>query len=941
MRLKMFVCFMLVSTLTLLSPLTFAQNASLNLDDLLPVDPRISKGVLPNGLTYYVRANSTPENRADLYLVVNAGSMEEDDDQQGMAHFLEHMAFNGTRNFPGNEVVKYLESLGMRFGPDVNASTSFNETIYTIKVPLDENEYLEKGLQMLYDWAHQITLDDAEIEKERGVVYEEWRSGQNAANRMRQQWLPVALQGSRYAQRLPIGKTDIINNGSPEAIRRYFRDWYRPDLQAVIAVGDFDQNEVVRLITEKFSDIPAAVNPRAKEDYSVPGHDETLVAIVTDKEQPLPIAQIYHKHPLKQSQTLRDYRENIKATLYNAMLGQRLGELARSENPPFIQGQAGYQGFIGTTAAFGLVAVCHNDRITDGIRAVLLESEKVKRHGFTQTEFDRIRKALITSIEMAYNERDKQQSQSYAEEYMRNFTLTREAIPGIENERTYFNVFLNDITLEEINALSAQWITPDNRVLILTAPEKEDVRIPSESEVLAVLGEVEKSGIEAYEDEVIDRPLIDGELKSGVVVKEKPIKHVDATEWTLSNGATVIYKTTDFKDNEILFTAYSPGGNSLYGQEYDVSSDFVAPIMSMSGVADFDLTTLQKMLSDKAIAISLSLSDYTENFSGSATPQDLETMLQMLHLYFTAPRVEEKAYSSYMQRLRSTLANRDASPETAFSDMLTITSTNGHPRKRPMTLELLGEADLAAIDRIARERFHNASDFKFFFVGNIDSETFRPLVERYIGSIPSEKKTEKWNNLHVNPPRGVVTRTVNRGVEPRSTSYIVFHGKVKYKPETVAAVNMFSSILNTRLLDLIREDKGNVYSISVSPSFGRIPEEKYSITITYGCAPEKVEELRDTVFAEIRKLGAEGPTADELKTAREKLLRDRETAVRLNNFWTSFLSNGYLVEKGKFEEMGKYQSRVNGVTLTQMKKAVTLFDFNNYFSVSLKPENFQ
>ncbi|NCB08550.1 MAG: insulinase family protein, partial [Bacteroidia bacterium] len=515
-----------------------------NLNDALPEDPKVAKGVLENGMTYYVRSNQTPKNRAELFLVVKAGSVDEDDDQQGLAHFAEHMAFNGTKNFPKHELIQYFESIGMEFGPEINAYTSFDETVFMLRIPLDTSEYLEKGLQVLYDWACQVTDSDEEIDKERGIIHEEWRGGRGAEDRMMQQWLPVFLHNSKYAERLPIGKMEIVDNCPPDALRRFRSDWYRPDLQAVVVVGDFNQEEMVQKVKEKFSTIPAAKNPREKKYFDIPEHAETLVSITTDAEAQYPLAYVYYKHPLVKAKTLNGYREMIKENLYNGMINNRLAEKTQQADPPFIIGQSSYSELVGPKSAYTSVAVAHNGRIEEGLEAVLLENERVKREGFTATELERQKTALLNSIEKSFNERANQKSISYADEYKRNFLLTEEPFPGIENEFEYFKAFLPEISLEEVNQLAKQWITSENRVVIITAPEMEGAKVPAKEEVLALLEKVTKADIESYNDAVADVPLVSEEPAGSRVVSERMLENVDAVEWTLANGA----KTAEGQD---------------------------------------------------------------------------------------------------------------------------------------------------------------------------------------------------------------------------------------------------------------------------------------------------------------------------------------------------------------------------------------------------------
>lgn len=909
------------------------------LSDPLPNDPKVTKGVMENGMTYYVRANETPKNRADLYLVVRAGSVDEDDNQQGLAHLAEHLAFNGTKNFPKHELINYLESIGMEFGPEINAYTSFDETVYMIKVPLDSVQYINKGLLVLSDWASQVTDSDEEIEKERGVVHEEWRGGRGADDRMMQKWLPVFLHNSKYANRLPIGKMEVIDHAAPELLRKYRKDWYRPDLEAVVVVGDFDQQAMVSQVKELFSKIPKVKKPRAKQIFDIPDHKETLVSVVTDKEAPYAVAQIFYKHPLKKSKTLGDYRQSLVRNLYNSMINDRLSEITQKENPPFLYASSSYSELFGPKSVYNSVAVCQNDKIEEGIKAVLVENERVLQFGFTQTELDRQKQTMLTMIENAYKERGKQKSNNYAEEYKRNFLITEEPFPGIENEYQYFNAFIPEIKLEEVNELAKEWITKDNRVVILTAPEKEGVVVPTEADIRKYLKEVEKITVKPYTDNVIDKPLIPVEPTEGSIISVRKIDPVDAEEWTLSNGAKVIIKTTDFKDDEILFSAYSLGGSSLYSQKDDVSADLAPTILNLSGLGDFDNVSLDKLLSGKAVSLSPYLTELREGFSGGSSVKDAESLLQLIYMNFMGQRTDQSAFNSFMTRTAGAIENKKTSPEAAFRDTMQVVSANYSARKRPMSVELLQEANLSRITEINHERFNDAGDFKFFFVGKIDKEALKKLVVKYLASIPSTHKNEQWKDLGIEEPSGVVEKTVYKGQDEKSIQYLVFHGDFDYNRRNLLLINAVGKILTTRLLEVIREDKSSVYYIGANPSAEKYPDQTYSIAIYYGADPAKLDELKEAVFAQIKDYIANGPTKDDLQKATEKLLREHETNLRENKYWLSILSNTYYSGDADFSHFGEFESIVNSITPADIQTAFKKwFDFGNYYGVALKPE---
>ena len=917
---------------------SFAQDMSMELDSQLPIDEKVKIGTLDNGMKYYIRSNSEPENRVELTLVVKAGSILEDEDQQGLAHFVEHMAFNGTKNFQKHEIIEYLESLGMKFGPEVNAYTSFDETVYGIKVPLDSVQYLDKGLLVLHDWACGVSLEGEEIDKERGVIHEEWRMGQGAQDRMMRQYLPLMLHNSQYAKRLPIGTMDVVDNCEYETLRRFYRDWYRPDLMAVIAVGDIDQNELEKKVVDLFSKIPAKKNPRERKYFEVPDHDETLVKVVTDKEAQQTMVQLYHKHPTKVTKTVADYRENMITNLYNGMINARLQELTLTENPPFVYGFSYYGGFLGPKDAYASMAMTQPDQINDALQAVVIENERVKMYGFTATELEREVKSTLRRMEKAYNERDKVKSESYVNEYKGNFLPTQEPIPGIEYEYELYKKYLETIKLEEVNAKAAQWITDKNRVLIVMGPEKEGVTYPTEAELLNMLNSVDKSGITAYVDKVSDKPLLAEMPEPGKVGKKKKNKDLDYQTWNLKNGAKVVIKKTDFKEDEILFRAYSEGGWSLYEQKDDVSASLATEVIAESGIGSYDKTELDKYLSDKVVRVSPFISELTEGFSGSAAPQDFETMLQLVYLYFTNPRQDKTAYNSYMKRMKGVLENRMESPENAFQEMIQTTMASDHPRQRPMKAEMLDEASFKQVHRIFKQRFGDPSNFTFYFVGNFDEKQMKPLIEKYIGGLPTVERTETWKDLKIEAPKGIVEKEVKKGSDPKSIVYMKYHGDYEYTWKNNVQLDMVCEILTTKLLESIREDESGVYSIGAYPGMEHFPNSKFGVTIYFGCAPDNVEKLSNGVYAEIEKLMKEGISAEDLDKAQKKLLRARETGLRENRFWLSTL-RGFDYHGSNPNDFDKYDGYVKSLTADDMKKAANkYFAKDNFAKIVLKPE---
>jgi zinc protease len=918
----------------LITPQAHAQSPS----ERLPVDPDVTVGTLPNGVRYYIRQNSRPEKRAELRLVVNAGSVLEDDDQQGLAHFVEHMAFNGTRNFAKQELVSYLESIGMRFGADLNAYTDFDETVYMLQVPTDSLRPLATAIQILEDWAHGVTFDPAEIEKERGVVLEEWRGRLGAGERMRRQYFPTLFQNSRYADRLPIGTPEVIQGFAPEQLTRFYRDWYRPDLMAVVAVGDFDKDVVERLIRDHFGRIAPAASPRPRQLFGVEGHDTTLVAIATDPEATGTVVEVNWKLPADEEGTVGAYRANLARQLYSRMLNTRFTELTQTADPPFIGAGSSYGSFVRTSSMYSLGAAVQNGGVETGLEAVLTEAQRVLRHGFTSTELERQKINVLRGLERAFAERQRTESVSFAGEYTRAF-LEGEAIPGIAYEFQLAQLLLPQITLEEVNALARQWMTPNNRVVILTAPERADTQLPSREAILAVFDRVAGAHVAAYDDAAADEPLIATPPVPGRIVSSRPVPGLDATLLELSNGVKVYLKPTTFKNDQILMGAYSPGGLSLVSDEKHMSGTFGSQLVTLSGLGSMDVMTLQKVLTGKAASAQAFAGEFSEGMTGSASPQDLETMLQLAHLHFVAPRNDSIAFESFMSRIRASLANRSASPEVAFSDTFSLTLWQRHPRARPTTLETIAEIDRNTAFRIYRDRFADAGDFTFVFVGAFDADAIRPLLEKYLGSLPSTGRVEGPRDTGMRPVRGVVEKVVRRGLEQKSQTRITFTGPFEYNRENRLVIAVLGDILDMKLRDVLREDMGGTYGVGVAQNTQRFPDGRYSFSIGFGTSPERLEELVAAVFTEIEKLKANGPDADALLKVKEQQRRSYETGLQQNEYWRAVLLGE--AETGEpAAGVLHFPQRLDAVTTEQIREAARRYlDMQNYVRVSLLPES--
>jgi zinc protease len=905
--------------------------------DPLPVDPRVTVGTLPNGIRYYVRANGRPEHRAELRLVVNAGSVLEDEDQLGLAHFVEHMAFNGTAHFPKQDLVAYLEGIGMRFGPEVNAYTSFDETVYMLTVPTDSAGLLETGLQVLQDWAAHQLLDHGEIDLERGVVLEEWRLGRGAQARMQDRQLPVIVRGSRYAERVPIGTSESLETFTYEAVERFYRDWYRPDLMAVVAVGDFEPSVVERLVREYFASIPAATAPRPRPTFDVPDHQETLFAIATDPEATETQVSVYFKQPPRRHDTYGAFRQWFVEALYNQMLNQRLFELTQTSDAPFLAAFSGQGSFVRSKEVYALGALVREGAVMPGLEAVLTEAERVAQHGFTASELERTKREFLRGMEQAFAEREKANSAAYAGEYVQHY-LTGEPAPGIAIEYRLAQEYVPTIGLEEVHRIARDWIVDRNRVVVVNAPEKPDVPVPDEATLAAAFAQVRSRTVTAYADVVTDVPLVTADLPLTPIVREDTVPTVGLTVWRLANGVRVLLKPTDFKDDQVLFRAWSPGGTSLAADGDYLPAATATSAVTVGGAGQFSLIDLQKVLADKAVSVSPYISSLYEGLTGSASPRDLETLFQLVYLYVTAPRADPEAFGAYRGRIEAFLENRSRSPESAFQDTIQVTLSQHHPRALPLTPDRLAELDLDASIAFYRDRFADVGDFTFVFVGSFDVDSLRPLVQRYLGALPAAGRIETWRDEGVEPPKGVVRRTVARGVEPKSETVIVFTGSIDDTRENRYALQALEEILRIRLRERLREDLGGTYGVRVSSGASRFPDREYTLRVSFGSDPARVEELTGVVFQEIEVLQQLGPTAEDLEKVREIQRRDRETNLRENGFWL-----GQIVA---YDQLGldprdilTYDGLVRNVSVEQIRTAaIRYLRQDNYVLVSLFPE---
>ncbi|MBW3570307.1 MAG: insulinase family protein [Gemmatimonadetes bacterium] len=846
-------------------------------------DTAVIRGVLPNGLTYYVRRNSEPRARAELRLVVNAGSVLEDDDQRGLAHFLEHMAFNGTRRFEKQQIVDYLERVGMRFGPDINAYTSFDETVYMLQLPTDSAGVLHMGLQILRDWADGIALDAEEIEKERGVVIEEWRRSRGAGARISDRQFPFLFAGSRYAERLPIGDLETLRTFAPETLRRFYERWYRPELMAVVAVGDFDAREMEARIRQEFGGIEAKEGP-ARPEIAVPFPDSTRYMVTVDPEVPRTTVNVNWMMPAHPDTTPQEIRRGIVDGMFAGLLGDRLQDISLEPDAPFMDVGSYQGGSLRPVETFALQAAVAEGGAERGLGALLAELQRAARYGFTAAELEREKAELLRMWEQIHAERAKTTSGAYAGTYTDHF-LRRGPLRTVEDEYAINRAVVPTVTLEEVNAAARRYAALRDRVVLVSGPERAGLGRPSEARLAFVADSVARSELVAYTETVSDAPLLASAPAPGRIVDEETTAEIGVVRWTLSNGARVVLKPTDFKDDEIIFAATSPGGLSLLPDSAHLFGRTATAAVQLGGVGGLSLADLQKRLTGKAASVGPNVGELSEGMNGYAAPADVETLFQLIHLYFTQPRRDTTAWAAYLQRGREALRNRSVTPESALGDTLTAILSQGHPRMRPFTSAVFDSLDIDRSLEIYRQRFADAGDFTFYFVGTFTPDSLRPLVETYLASLPGTGAEESFRDLGIRPPEGVVRRTVRRGVEPKARTVLVFTGPAQFSRQASADMSALSQALQLRLREKLREELGGTYTVGVSGSLARDPYPRYSVNVDFGSAPERVDELVRVVMAEIDTVRAAGVPQDVVDKVREAFRRSRETDMRENSTW--------------------------------------------------------
>lgn len=910
----------------------------------LPIDPNVKYGKLENGLTYYIRHNEQPKERADFYIAQRVGSILEEDSQAGLAHFLEHMAFNGTKNYPGKGLTNYLETVGIRFGENLNAYTGFDQTVYMImNAPVTRQGIVDSCLLVLHDWSSAISLEGDEIDKERGVIREEWRTSGSADMRLLKQQLPAMYPGSQYADRLPIGSIDVINNFKHDEIRNYYKKWYRPDLQAIIVIGDVDPEKIEAQLKTLFADVPKPVDPAERIYYPVPDNDKPLVSVAVDKEATIPYVYLFFKHdPLPEAvkSSAAGLVMNYVRSVCSTMMNERLREIIQKPDAPFL-GASAYDGdflVAKTKDAWNVFSAAKEGKITDALAAMTRETERVKKFGFTASEYERARANMLKHYETAYKERDKQKNDSYSREYVDHF-IEGGYIPGIETEYTMINQIAPSITIEQVNQYIQGIIGDKNIVISIAGPEKEGMVYPTTDELLEVFNKARQENLEAYSETISNEPLIEELPTPGKIVSTKENELLGVTELTLSNGIQVSLKKTDFKKDQILMTATSPGGTTLFGDADIMNLKLINSVINLGGVGNFSKTDLGKRLAGKNVSVHVSMGPDCEKVDGSSSPKDLETMFQLIWLYFNKPRMDNDAYTSFEERMKSQLKNLSLDPMVSFSDTMSTYLYNGNPRLMRLQLPDFDKISYARIMDMYKERYADASDFKFTFVGNVEMDTIKPLIEQYLATLPSVKRNDPMGNDKVYPrmQKGITEKRFARSMEtPKASIVSVYSGQTDFTPKNMLLLTALKQILDIVYVEKVREDEGGTYGVGVSTQLAYFPKGQISLQTYFDTDPAKADKMNNIVRTELQNIVKNGPRVEDFSKTKENMQKKYAENLQENNYWLRVIDDYYT---HNLDRQTSYKSILEAMTPQQIQAiAKKIVSSGNMLEVFMEPE---
>jgi zinc protease len=906
----------------------------------IPMDSTIRYGKLSNGLTYYIRHNEQPKQRAEFYIAQNVGAILEEDNQNGLAHFLEHMCFNGTKHYPGKTFLNYFESIGVKFGQNINAYTSLDETVYNLsEVPVTREGIIDSALLILHDWSNSVSLEGKEIDQERGVIREEWRQGMDAGRRLWIKSWGVTFAGSPYAKRSIIGDTAVINNFTYETLRNYYKKWYRPDLQAILVVGDVDVDQIEAKIKTLFGSIPAPVNPAERTFFPVPDNEQPIVGVFTDPEMTSTEISLYYKSqaiPDQYKLSVQGYSVRLIFKLMGMMLRERLEAIQQEPNAPFTSASAYVGEYVRTMNAFSFDCTPVLGKEKEARERLLKEAEIVRRFGFTETELERAKAEMLSNYEKAYKERNQQKNNTLVREYTRNFTQA-DPCPGIEWELNFIKENFPSLTAKAINQLAGMFLTEKNIVYTMTGPEKEGLVYPTNEELLQELAAARKADVQAYKDSVSNEPLIAQLPKAGKVKKTIANTEFGTTEWILSNGIRVIVKPTKFKEDEIRMSAWSKGGNSQIATEDLPSAAFSTGVITQSGVGHFNLNELNKKLSGKIASVTPQISNYEEGLRGSSSVKDLETMLQLNYLYLTAPREDQNAFDLVMKSVKTYLENAELNPEKAFNDSVDWISYGGNPRITLMNLENYNKVQYPAVLRVYRERFANPADFTFAFVGNIDLATFKPLIEQYLGGLKTTKKLENWKDNGLRITKGQLHREIVKKLQTQKTSnFIRYSAEMPYTLNNKLAISALADILDLRYTEEIREKEGATYGVQTSGFSTNKSIEITNLIIQFDTDPKLEERMRGLIHAQIKSIAENGPKPEDLNKVKLNLIKQYKEDVAENGWWMGTIKS---YDQDKMNYVSEYEKAVENLTSETISALVKeLLKQGNIQEILLQPE---
>jgi len=906
----------------------------------LPNDPNVKIGKLANGLTYYIHKNALPAKKIQLRLVVNAGSVLETPDQQGLAHFMEHMNFNGLKHFPKNELVNYLQSIGVEFGADLNAYTSFDETVYILPIPADDSAKIEKGFTILEDWAFNALLDTAEINKERGVVLEESRLSKGAGARMQKQYFPILFNGSAYSNRLPIGKDSILQNFKPASLINFYKTWYRPNLMSVVVVGDIDPAAAEKLIVRHFAGYknPAKIVPRPAI-IPIPERKGNKSIVVTDKEQPYNVLQVINyveKAPTVK--TWGDYRNTIVEGLFNQMVSQRFSEIAQQPNAPFLAAGATFSDFIRGYNSFLSYAVLGDKPAQPAIRALESVTESVKKFGFLPAELERAKVNVLNGAERANKDKDKTQSDRFVDAYVSNF-LSGDPIVGIENRYEYLKSELSKITVEEINALAKRTETQQGFFTMLMAAEKSKSSLPVADSLIYYVTAARAIPAQPYQEKVLAKSLIDRVPAAGKIVQETKDAALGTTNLTLNNGITVTLKPTDFKNDEIQMDAWRWGGHHVYPIADKMNAEKAATLIRSMGVKDFSPTDLRKFLAGKTVQVTPYINADDEGIEGRSSVKDMETFFQLVHIYFTQPRKDAALFQNYVNSQKSIMDNMKSIPQAYFSDTLSKVVYNNHPYTPIM--ETAASFDQLNLDRamaIYKEVFSNADGLHFTFVGNIDVDKIKQYITTYLGSLPGSPAKHNYKDVGLRPAKGPLNVDVKKGAEKQSLVIMQYSGEMAYNKETDLQLAMLSEVMNIKIIEKLREEMGGIYGGGMRGGLSKRPYEQYDISVSFPCGPENVDKLVAAFLGIVKNVSDKGIDEKDMAKVKETLKKQYEVQIKNNDYWLDGLSKSFIDQTDPSWILA-YPGKVEGVTAAQLQQLCKkLMDTPNYIKAVLYPE---